>query len=367
VSEVDDTTVGRPRAAVMALPAYRPGKSAAQAQHEHGLDEAIKLASNETPFGPLPSIAAAMHTALEGMNRYPDHRATDLRRRLADKLDVGDDQVTVGCGSVGLLQQIVLSYVDAGDEVIYPWRSFEVYPIYTQLAGATPVTPGLVDHEFDLVAVSAAVTARTKLVLLANPNNPTGTAVPMASVGRLLDEVPDDVIVVLDEAYREFMDPGLGDPISNLIGEHRNLVVLRTFSKAQGLASLRVGYAIGDPDVISTIDRTLVPFAVNGLAQAAAMASLDSADELAERVSLIVSERARVVASVREQGWTLPEPQANFVWLPVLGEAMALFDALERRGIVTRPFEEEGVRVTIGAPGENDRFLAAMAELIDNI
>lgn len=356
-------SIGRPRAAVQNLPAYRPGKGAAQAEAEHGIVDAIKLASNENPWPPLASIVEAAAAAVAGSNRYADHRATAVRERLADTLGVEADAVTVGCGSVGLLQQLFLTFVDAGDQVVYPWRSFEAYPVYTQLMGATAVTVDLVDHAFDLDAVAAAVTDATKLVLLATPNNPTGTAVSTDAIAAMVEAVADDVVVVVDEAYREFVDPAFGDPVADLVPRYPNVVVTRTLSKAQGLAGIRFGYAIGRPELIADVDKTLVPFAVNAVAQAAALATLDAGDEIAARVAAVLDERSRVVASLQSSGWDLPDAQANFVYLPFGTATDDVYLALERRGVVTRPFSGEGIRVTIGSPAENDRFLATLAEV----
>ena len=342
------------------MPSYKPGKDASQAEEEHGITDAIKLASNETPWPPVDAVLAAAAEAAMGANRYADHRATLLRAKIADWVGLEPGNVTVGCGSVGLLQQLVLTYVDPGDQVIYPWRSFEVYPVYSQLMNGDPVTPPLVDHTVDLDAVAAAVTTKTKLILLANPNNPTGTAVSAAEIETLLEAVPDDVIVVVDEAYREFMDPVLGDPVE-LQGRFPNLVVLRTFSKAQGLAAFRVGYALGHREVIASIDKTLFPFAVNAVAQAAAIAAIGASDEIGERVALIVGERLRVVAALRASGREVPDAQANFVFLPLGDRTEAVYQALEKQGVVTRPFAGDGLRVTIGTPAQNDRFLAALA------
>jgi histidinol-phosphate aminotransferase len=273
--------------------------------------------------------------------------------------------VTVGAGSVGLLQQVFLSYVDPGDEVVYPWRSFEVYPVYTQLmAGVAVTTPLTASHAFDLDAVAAAVTPRTKLVLLATPNNPTGTALTTDAMAALIAGISTDTLVVIDEAYREFLDPGLGDPVRELVPRFPNVVVTRTFSKAQGLAGIRVGYAIGHPDVITSIDKTLFPFAVNALAQAAAIAAIDAEDEIAERVATIKSERSRVVTALTEAGWSLPDAQANFVYLPIGARTDDVYLELERRGVVTRPFSNEGIRVTISTPEENDRFLQTLAAVV---
>ena len=355
--------IGRPRPAVDALPSYRPGKDAAQAEEEHGIDDAIKLASNETPWGPVPSVAGALAGSIEGINRYADHRASELRVRLAGWVGATEDEITVGCGSVGLLQQLFLTYVDAGDEVLYPWRSFEVYPVYTKLVDGVPVTPALVNNAFDLDAVADAVTDKTKLIILANPNNPTGTAFSMSDLGTLLDGVDDSVVVVLDEAYREFMDPALGNPVSDLLPDHPNLLITRTFSKAQGLAALRVGYAVGHPTVIESIDKTLFPFAVNGMAQAAAIASIEADDEVMERVGRIKVERTRMVDAARAMGHDVPDQEANFVYLPLGDKTMEVCTGLEKLGLVTRPFAGEGLRITVSSPEENDRLLAGLTEL----
>ncbi len=357
-----DMPIGRTRPAVDSLPAYRPGKAAAQAEAEHGITNAIKLASNENPLPPIDSIVAAVTRAATGANRYADHRATAVRERLAASLGIAAAAVTVGCGSVGILQQIALAYIDPGDEVVFPWRSFEVYPVYTRLMGGVAVTTPLrADHSFDLDAVADAVTDRTKLVLLSTPNNPTGTALRTAELDTLLREIPDSVIVVIDEAYREFLDPSFGDPVRDLLPGHRNVIVTRTFSKAHGLAGIRVGYAVADPAVVATIDKTLFPFAVNALAQAAAIAALDAEGEIRARVEGILAERARVVAVLQADGWVLPDAQANFVYLPLGARTDDVYLGMERRGVVTRPFSGEGIRVTIGSPAENDRFLATLA------
>jgi len=312
------TTLPSPRPAVDQLPAYRPGKGAAQAEAEHGITNAIKLASNENPDPPLASIVSAVAAAAAGANRYADHRATAVRERIGSWLHVDPARVTVGAGSVGLLQQLFLTYVDAGDEVVYPWRSFEVYPVYTRLMGGVEVTtPLTADHAFDLDALAAAITPATRMVVLATPNNPTGTALTTGAMRTLLEGIAPTTVVVIDEAYREFLDPAFGDPVRDLLPDFPNAVVTRTFSKAHGLAGIRVGYAIGHPDVIAAVDKTLFPFAVNALAQAAAIAAIDAEAEIAERVGRILGERARVVQTLIGAGWVLPDAQANFVYLPL--------------------------------------------------
>lgn len=356
--------IGRPRRVVADLPAYRPGKGAAQAEAEHGITGAIKLASNENPDEPLDSIVAAIRDAAAGVHRYADHRATPVREAIAAKLGVGVDQVTVGSGSSGILQQLFFSYVDPGDEVVFPWRSFEVYPVFTRLMNGTAVqVPLAADLGVDIDALVAAVTPATKLIFLATPNNPTGVATTTSDLRSLLERVPSDVVVCIDEAYREFLDPGFGDPVTELVPDFPNVIVTRTFSKAHGLAGLRVGYGIGHPDLIATVDKTMLPFAVNALAQAGAIAALDQEQEITERVAAILGERARVEVELAAAGWTLPNHQGNFVWLGLGERTDDVAVGLERRGVVIRPFSGEGIRVTIGSPVENDRFLATLAEV----
>ena len=362
------TTVGgvipQARPAVQSLPAYRPGKGAAQAEKEHGITNAIKLASNENPEPPLAAIVDAVTAAARVSHRYADHRATAVRERLASWLGVDVAGVTVGSGSVGLLQQLFLTFVDAGDEVVYPWRSFEVYPVYTKLMGGREVTTPLdAHHGFDLDALAAAITPSTRMVLLATPNNPTGTALRVGELRQLLAGISPGTVVVIDEAYREFLDPTFGDPVKDLVPEFPNVVVTRTFSKAHGLAGIRMGYAIGHPDVIASIDKTLFPFAVSGLAQAAAIAAIDHEDQINERVARILGERTRVIASLKGAGWNLPDAQANFVYLPLGAETDSIYLEMEKRGVVTRPFRNEGIRITIGSVEENDRFLRTLAEV----
>lgn len=322
--------------------------------------DAVKLASNEAPFGPLPSVAGAISSGIEEINLYPDHGAGALRADLAAHLGVDLEQVTVGAGSAGLLQQILLAYVDPDDAVAMCWPSFEAYPLFASLVEAEQIRVPLRDEAFDLTALAAAITDRTKVAFVTNPNNPTGTVVPTADIETFLQAVPDGCLIVLDEAYSEFVTDPRVDDSTPLIRDHPNLVITRTFSKAHGLAGLRVGYAAGHPDVIGMIDRTLVPFAVNALAQRAARASLAAVDEMRERVAEVVAERSRVVDALRSTGWRVPEPQGNFVWFPVGAAAADLGVALERGGVVARAFADVGVRVTIADSSANDRFLAAL-------
>lgn len=348
-------TSPRLRAELEGIPTYKPGKPAAADG-----PVAYKLSSNENPYPPLPGVMESALAAAGAFNRYPDMACTSLMSELAERFGVPVSHVATGTGSVGVAQQLIQATSGPGDEVIYAWRSFEAYPIITQVSGATsvkvPLTPGDV-HDLD--AMADAITERTRLIFVCNPNNPTGTVVRKAELERFLDRVPSDVLVVLDEAYREFIrDPEVPDGVE-IYRERPNVAVLRTFSKAYGLAGLRVGFAIAHEPVAAALRKTAVPFGVSQLAQDAAVASLRAEDELMGRVGSLVAERTRVVETLRGQGWTVPETQANFVWLR-LGERTADFAAAcEKAGVVVRPFAGEGMRATIGETEANDIFLHA--------
>ena len=351
---------GRPREEVHALPSYRPGRDAAQAERDHGITGAVKLASNEMPEPPISAVVAAVTEAASGVNRYADHRAGAVRAALAERLGVTSESVTVGNGSSGVLQQIFQTYVARGDRVLYPWRSFEVYPIYTRLAGGEAAKVPLDARlSVDVDGLIAALTPETRLVVVATPNNPTGTATSTADLARLATAAGLGTIIVVDEAYREFDADG-DDAIDDLLPDHPNVVVTRTLSKAQGLAGLRIGYGVGHPAVIADIDKVALPFAVNALAQAAALAALQHPEEIAERVGRVVAERIRVESTLRAAGWDLPDHRGNFVWLSTGARTASIAVDLERAGVVVRPFADEGIRVTIGSVTENDRFLAAL-------
>jgi histidinol-phosphate aminotransferase len=346
------------RAALDGIPTYKPGKPAAGDG-----PRSFKLSSNENPYPPLAGVLETVADAAASLNRYPDLACTALIAELASRFDVPLEHLATGTGSVGVAQQLVQSTAGPGDEVIYAWRSFEAYPIITQIAGATSVRVPLTDAEVhDLDAMADAITDRTRLIFVCNPNNPTSTVVRREELERFLDRVPSDVLVVLDEAYIEFMR---GEQIPNgvdLYRERPNVCVLRTFSKAYGLAGLRVGFAIAHEPVAAALRKTAVPFGVSQLAQEAAIASLRSEDALRERVEALVAERARVAGALAGQGWRVPESQANFVWLR-LGERTADFAAAcEAAGVVVRPFPGEGMRATIGEREANDLFLRAAEE-----
>ncbi|HEU0190444.1 MAG TPA: pyridoxal phosphate-dependent aminotransferase [Mycobacterium sp.] len=342
----------RLRPEMAALPVYVEGKTVAGS---------IKLASNETVAPPLPSVLAAIERAAGSLNRYPDNGYAQLRARLAAHVGFGPEHVAAGCGSVSLCQQLIQITTGAGDEVVFGWRSFEIYPLQVRTAGAIPVQVPLREHTYNLDAMLAAVTDRTRLIFVCNPNNPTATVVDPDALARFVAAVPPHVMVAIDEAYVEYIRDGLLPDSLGLVRKHSNVVVLRTFSKAYGLAGVRVGYAVADPEVITALGKVYVPFTVSTVAQAAAIASMDAAGELLARTDAVVAERARVVAALRpllhKAGFTLPDPQANFVWLPLAEHTADFVARAAEAGIVVRPYGTDGVRVTIGAPEENDALL----------
>jgi histidinol-phosphate aminotransferase len=338
------------------LPNYVPGRS---------IPGAIKLASNEVSAGPLPSVVAAIAAAAADVNRYPDSGAGALVARLAQRFGVGEEHVAVGCGSVTLCQQLVQATCTDGDDVVFPWRSFEAYPIITHVVGARGVrVPLTADHRLDTDAMIAAITPATRLVFVCTPNNPTGTPLRAGELNRLLDAVPADVLVVIDEAYREFVDdPDVPDGVDVTKaawakGGH-NVAVLRTFSKAYGLAGLRIGYCIAPEPVAAALRKVFVPFGVNSIAQAAAIASLDAEGELLARCKQVVVERGRVRAELLAMGYDVPESQANFVWLPLGDRTTEFNEHCMDHKVIVRAFVGDGARVTVGEPHENDAFLAA--------
>jgi histidinol-phosphate aminotransferase len=340
------------------VPAYKPGKApvAVKGQAAH------KLSSNESPYGPLPSVLGVLADASGEIHRYPDTTAAALTSALAERFAVPAAHVAVGCGSVGVLKQIMEAVSDPGDEVVYAWRSFEAYPGLADLAHATSVRVPLRDETHDLAALASAITPRTRLVLVCNPNNPTGTVVREPELTEFIDQVPGDCLVVLDEAYREYIrDPRVTDGIE-LYRDRPNVAVLRTFSKAYGLAGLRVGFLIGHEPVAEAVRKTMLTFTVSSVAQAAAIASLNAEEELLERVENVVKERDRVSGTLREDGWAVPESEANFVWLRLGDRTTEFSQACDAAGIAVRPYAGEGARVSIGTPAANDAFLAVAAD-----
>ncbi|WP_432947824.1 histidinol-phosphate transaminase [Kribbella sp. CA-253562] len=283
----------------------------------------LRLFANESPLGPLPSVVEAITTAAGNVNRYPAD-STALIDALAARFGVPSSHVAVGCGSAGVLQTLLAAVAEPGTEVVYAWRSFGAYPLLVRLSGATAVEVPLAGHTHDLVAMAKALTEKTRVVLICNPNNPTGTTVHRNQLERFLDLVPEDCLVVLDEAYREYVEDGDAPDGLDLRRGRSNVAVLRTFSKAYGLAGLRVGFLVGDPVLVTAVRGATVPFSVNSIAQAAALASLAAEQELLERVKNTLAERKRVRNALLAQGWAVPSSHGNFLWLP-LGAATDAF------------------------------------------
>jgi histidinol-phosphate aminotransferase len=356
------------RADLEGLPSYVPGRNLADLTRELGIAEAVKLASNEVPYGPLPGVTEAVVEAMQSSHRYPDMGVVELRDALADRFGVAPERIVTGCGSVALAEILAKATCLPGDEIVYAWRSFEAYPIVTAGVGATSVpVPNTAAHGHDLAAMADAITDRTRLVIVCNPNNPTGTSLRKAALDRFLSRVPSDVLVVLDEAYRELVtDPEVPDALETYAGRP-NVVVLRTMSKAWGLAGLRMGYLVAQPEVAGAIRKVLTPFSTSLIAQAAALAALRQQDEVERRCALVVAERDRVTEAVRKLGVEVPSSQANFVWLPLAGKSAPFAAACEGQGVIVRAFQPDGVRVTIGTPDENDQFLAAAEAALEKI
>lgn len=338
----------RIRPEVDALPRYRPGRS---------LPGAAKLSSNENPFGPSAPVREAAAAELPGLNRYPDFGASDLTEAIASHLGVADDQVCMGTGSSAVLLAALSVVCVPGSEVVFPWRSFESYPIAAPSVGAAcvpvPLTPS---WELDLPALSAAVGPATAAVLLCTPNNPTGPALTLEQVRSFVAGVPAEVLVIVDEAYIELATaPGVSSAVA-LIAEHPNVLVLRTFSKVYALAGLRVGYGIGHADLVSAVRAVSIPFGVSSVAQAAALAALSDQDAVRHSVAATVAERTRVIAALRALGYDVPDSQSNFYWIPAAQSGPNFVEACAASGLVVRPFPE-GVRISIGTREDDDRVI----------
>ncbi|WP_309711776.1 histidinol-phosphate transaminase [Pseudolysinimonas sp.] len=346
------------RPEIAALPPYRQGRAADAA--------AFKLSSNENPRPTHPAILAAI--AESHLNRYPEGAATALRTRLAERAGVSIDEVHVGAGSSSILYQLVQAAAGPGDEVVYAWRSFEAYPLMVTVAGATSVqVPNLPGGHHDLDAMAAAITDRTRVVVVCTPNNPTSTSVTAAQFSAFMAKVPATVLVILDEAYYEFdVDPQRVDGLTE-IANYPNLVVLRTFSKAFGLAGLRVGWVVGASYILDAARSAAIPLAVTEPAQRSALTALDIETELLAGVDELIERRARVFAGLTAAGWTVPEPHGNFVWFAAGDQTSAVAEVLEEDGIIGRVFAGEGIRISIGEEGSVDPLLGSAARVVQTL
>lgn len=346
----------RLRPEIVALPAYAQGKAAAT--------DAYKLSSNENPFDPLPGVVQAVQAAMD-FNRYPDASALALRKALAGRFGLSVDEVHIGSGSVALISQLLLAAAGPGDEVVYSWRSFEAYPSLVTVSGATSVPiPNRADFGHDLQAIAAAITDRTRVVIVCTPNNPTSTIVTADEFEAFMAEVPRDLLVILDEAYVEFITDPRAVNGRTLLGKYPNLVILRTFSKAYGLAGLRVGYALGPVSILNAARSTAIPLSVTAVASAAALASLDAETELLDRVAKLAARRDALWRALGVQGWNIPEPQGNFLWLPTGMQTTEVAEKLGAAGLVVRPFPPDGIRVSIGEEEAVEILLRNAAEIV---
>jgi len=342
------------RRVIADIPAYVPGKPPVA---RDGV-ATFKLSSNENPYPPLPGVLEAATQAAAAMNRYPDMACTGLYEALSRHLGVPVSNLAAGAGSVAVLYHLLQAFCEAGDEVVYAWRSFEAYPIAVAVTGAASIQVPLDSaSRHDLDAMADATTKRTKVVVVCTPNNPTGPAVSRSELERFLDRVPPHVLVVVDEAYREFVR--IEDPLDAVaaFGRRPNVAVMRTFAKAYGLAGFRVGYVVAAEPIAAAVRACALPFGVSSIAQAAAVSSLEHEPQLFERVDALVAERERVVTLLRQQGWAVPDAQGNFVWMLLGGRTTDFAAAAEEAGVMVRPFAGEGARVSIGDPAGNDIFL----------
>ena len=340
------------RADVAALAAYRPGGSPAS-------PDAIKLSSNENPFPPLESVLRAARDAAAKLPLYPDNAATELAQVVAARHGIAAEQLAFGAGSVSSLMQVLQATCRAGEEVIFAWRSFEANPLAATVAGAVPVqVPLRADGTHDIDAMLAAITGRTRAILLASPNNPTGPVLHRDDVVRVLEQAPEHILVVLDEAYVEYVTDSDAVDGVDLLGDPR-LVVLRTLSKAWGLAGYRVGYAMADPQVAAALRTVTPPFSVSIPAQATALAALAEEETILAQVATVTAERDRVAGELRTLGFQVPQAQGNFVWLDLGERAEAVAEVFADHGLVVRTFAGEGCRITTHTAAVNDQVLAA--------
>ena len=352
------------------MPGYQAGVPTGQAPEAIAAGGIAQLASNESPAPPHPKVVEAIAAAAAAGNRYPDPDATLLRRRIAERFDTDPARVAVGNGSCEILLAAAEALCEPGAEILYSWPAFSMYPYLAALTGAREIRVPLDDAgTHDLDAMAAEVTAATQLVLVCNPNNPTGTHRPAAEIADFCESLPDHVTVILDEAYAEFQTHDDPDASVDLLAGLPNLVVLRTFSKCYGLAGLRVGYALGSPGFRAAVDAVRQPFSVNALAQAAGAEAILHQDDVARRVESTIAERLRVEEGLRELGVQTSDTHANFSWID-LGEAEegATVAALAERSIAVRPGTPLGdpghIRVSYGTPEENGRFLAALGDIL---
>lgn len=360
----------RPQRGLAAIKPYVPGKPIEEVQREYGLTDVIKLASNENPLGPSPKVLVALQAALLELNYYPDAQAYTLSRAIAARHGVAPEMVRIGNGADGLIRELCVSYLEDDDEVLTSISSFPVYDISAAVMRARIVKTPLKNLGFDLQAMAAAITGRTRLIFICNPNNPTGTIVTADEVAWFMAQVPEHVIVVFDEAYYEFVDSAdYPDTLAYVkSGAHPNVVVLRTFSKAYGIAGIRLGYGIARPELLAPLRAASESFPVNRLAQVAGLAALEDDEFVARTVAVNAAGRAYLCREFDRLGLAYAPSHTNFILVHVGPEAKSIYQELLKRGVIVRPCTgydlPEYLRVSIGTEAQNARFIAALAEII---
>ncbi|NGZ95786.1 MAG: histidinol-phosphate transaminase [Nitrospira sp. WS110] len=349
---------------IQSLRPYVPGKPVEELQRELGLTRVIKLASNENPLGPSPRAMAALSGAQTTLHRYPDGGGTQLRQAIADRWKVAGDQIILGNGSDEILGLLARTFLNPGDEAIMADHTFVIYKMEVTAVHGKPVVVPLVDWTHDLASMARAITPRTKLLFLCNPNNPTGTMVSTEAVDRLMARVPEDVIVVFDEAYFEYVrNPGFPDAMA-YVKQGRNAIVLRTFSKIYGLAGLRIGYGVSTAEIVGFLNRVRPPFNANSLAQKAALAALGDDEHVAKSRTVNAAGMEQLEQGLRALGMTPIPSETNFLYFDAKRDGRSVFDALLREGIIVRHIEGTMIRVTIGLTDENDAFLQAFKKVL---
>jgi len=356
---------------IRGLRPYIPGKPIEEVQRELGLSDVIKLASNENPLGPPPRALEAIAAAAAGLTLYPEGNAPTLREAVSRHVEMPQECLVFGNGSDEVLHMLAMTFLQPGDEVVQGDPSFAMYEVYTAQANAVSVKVPLKDQVHDLDRMIEAITPRTRIVFVANPNNPTGTYVDGAAVDRFVSQVPDDVLLVMDEAYYEYVDDPQRPDLRPLVRAGRNIVILRTFSKAYGLAGLRVGYGITTPELAAVLNKVRSPFNVNSLGQAAAAAALEDQSYIARSVALNAEGRHYYEAQFRRLGLDFVPSQANFVLVDVNRDSRAVFEALQRHGVIVRPGAGLGlpkhIRVSVGTPVQNERFIKALEAVLGEV
>ena len=354
---------------VRAIAPYVPGKPIGELAREYGLaeDAIVKLASNENPRGPSPAVKRAIAAVIPEITRYPDGSGFVLKEALAARNGISREQVVLGNGSNDILELVTQAFLRPGDQAVYSQHAFAVYPLATQARGAIGVAVPALELGHDLAAMRAAITNRTRVVFVANPNNPTGTWLAPERIAAFLQSVPPDVVVVLDEAYNEYLEAGQQAQSASWIAQHANLIVSRTFSKAYGLAGLRVGYGLMNASVAELLNRVRQPFNVNAIAQAAALAALADPDYVVESAALNRAGIALLSRELDARGIGYVPTHGNFMLIDV-GDGAQVFEKLLREGVIVRPVGNYGlpahIRVTVGLPEENLRFLAALKTVL---